>query len=337
MRPVRAPEPLPSQPMLDMHSHLAGIGAGGSGCFICPELRKGWKYPLYLRAFHVTQQELQEQGDALIVDRFVEQLSASRYVDAAVVLALDLVFDRDGRRRDDRTQVYVPNDWLAAQCRRYPHQLYLAASVHPYRPDALQRLEEAAELGAVLIKWLPAIQHMAVDDEKIVPFYKRLAELQLPLLTHVGAERAFAHADHEAGDPEKLRLPLQHGVTVIAAHMASTGSIDGQRQYDRLVPMFAEYPNLYADISSLTQINKLGYLNETLLRDEVLDRLLYGTDMPLPDTPLTSPFYFPLNLTPREMWRLNKGTNAWDRDVLLKQALGVPTAVFERPRTLLLG
>ena len=79
-------------------------------------------------------------------------------------------------------------------------------------------------------------------DERIVPFYERMIALDLPLLTHAGNERSFAHANDDYGDPLRLRLPLEVGVTVIAAHVATTGSIDGERNFDRLLPLFIEFP-----------------------------------------------------------------------------------------------
>jgi uncharacterized protein len=175
---------------------------------------------------------------------------------------------------------------------------------------------------------------MAIDpaDERLVPFYKKLVELKLPLLVHMGQERSFTHADDSLCDPERLQLPLRLGVTVIAAHIASTGQHAGERDTDRLRRLFPTFPNLYSEISSLTQVNKLGYLREALTRPEFHGRLLYGTDFPLINMPLTSPYYFPLNLTRRQMARIQRIENPWDRDVALKQALGVPLDLFVRSR-----
>jgi hypothetical protein len=92
--------------------------------------------------------------------------------------------------------------------------------------------------------------------------------------------------------------------------------------------MFETYTNLYSEISSLTQANKLGYLRRTLADERLKGRLLYGTDYPLINTALVTPWAFPLNLTRREMSGLGAIENPFDRDVALKQALGVPAEVF---------
>jgi len=62
-------------------------------------------------------------------------------------------------------------------------------------------------------------------DPRLIPFYKKLVELKLPLLSHTGKEKSFSRSDEEWGDPEKLRLPLSLGVTVVAAHIASSENI----------------------------------------------------------------------------------------------------------------
>jgi hypothetical protein len=125
-----------------------------------------------------------------------------------------------------------------------------------------------------------------------------------------------------------LRLPLSLGVTVIAAHVATPGAHAGERDLERLARLMTAHANLLADISSLTQVNKLGMLGEVLRRPEFQGRLVYGTDFPLINMPLVSPWYFPLNLKLGEMRRLARLENPWDRDVELKQALGVPAEVF---------
>jgi predicted TIM-barrel fold metal-dependent hydrolase len=152
---------------------------------------------------------------------------------------------------------------------------------------------------------------------------------------HTGTEHSFTWAKNEFADPERLRLPLNHGVTVIAAHAAWPGKHNGQRDVDRLARLMVEYPNLYSDISSLTQINKLGALREVLRREEFRGRLVYGTDFPLINMPLVSAWFFPLDLTFSQMWHISRIRNPWDRDVALKHALGVPAEVFTRAEKLL--
>lgn len=314
-------------PVIDMHCHVAGVGAGDSGCFISDDLRQSWKYQVYLEAFGVNEADLLEQGDNLVIAKLSQMLYESRHVDGAVILALDGVVDLEGNFDRSKTEIYIPNSFVAENVQKYEN-LYFGASINPYRLDAIERLEKAKANGAVLVKWLPAIQHIDPSDTSLIPFYQRMLELDLPLLSHAGNERAFTRSDNSLGDPQRLRLPLSLGVTVIAAHAATTGKNEGIENMERLLPMFKEFPNLYTDISSLTQINKKRYLPRLLKHTELTGRLLYGTDMPLINTGLTSPIIFIFSIGPFEVFRLMRENNPWDQDVLLKKSLGVPDGVF---------
>ncbi len=327
-RPYRPVQPIPPG-IVDMHCHIAGIGAGGSGCFVSPKMRDNWRFNIYLRSFGVSRKEIMEKGDSLVADRIAESLGKSQYVSKAVLLALDGVVGADGKLDTNRTEVYVPDEFVAEMAARHTNLLF-GASVNPYRTDALERLDWAKAHGAVLIKWIPPIMEINPDDPRLIPFYQKMAALNLPLLSHTGKEKSFSHAEESLGDPEKLRLPLSLGVTVIAAHTASAARYQGERGPDRLARLMGQYPNLYTDISALTQINRLGALKEALTKPEFSGRLVYGTDFPLINTALVSPWYS-LRLSLREKWSIWRTNNPWDRDVLMKHDLGAPTEVFARP------
>jgi predicted TIM-barrel fold metal-dependent hydrolase len=332
--PYHPPEPLPEAKLLDIHCHTAGVGAGDSGCFVSKQMKDSYKFSIYLKSFWTTREELEHAGDALIIKRLSQRLAQSQRVGQAIILALDGVMDERGELDRARTEVYVPNEFVASEVAKTTNLLF-GASINPLRKDALERLDWAKANGAKLVKWIPSIMQFDPADERLVPFYNKLIELKLPLLTHAGQERSFTSARDELCDPQRLRLPLKLGVTVIVAHIASTGENQGQRDTDRLRPLFAEFPNLYSEISSLTQVNKPGYLREAMQRPEFKGRLLYGSDFPLINTALVSPWYYPLNLTAAQMREISAMENPWDRDVALKQALGVPKEIFTKANELL--
>jgi hypothetical protein len=304
---------------------MAGLAAVGMG----------WRFSIYLRSFGVTQEEVLKDGDGLIGDRISETLAQSRHVSRAVLLALDGVVDSDGNLDTNRTEVYVPNEFVAEMAARHTNLLF-GASVNPYRRDALDRLEWAKAHGAALVKWIPPIMEIDPADPKLAPFYRKMAELKLPLLSHTGMEKSFSRATEELGDPEKLRLPLSLGVTVVAAHIAAAQKYHGERGPDRLARLMGEFPNLYADISALTQFDRQGALKEALTRPEFSGRLVYGTDYPLINTLMVSPWYsWRLSLAEKfSIWRIK---NPWDRDVMMKHDLGVPTDIFARSATMFGG
>ena len=318
---------------LDMHVHTAGIGAGGSGAFVGAEMRGNVRFRFYLRAFGVSEEELEAEGDGLAIRRISAQVAESQQVARAVILAMDGVV-ADGDLDREATQFYVPNDFVATEVRRYDNLCY-GASVNPYRHDALARLEQAKADGALLVKWIPNIMLFDPADPAIEPFYGKLVELDLPLLSHAGKEQAFADARDDFGDPRRLAFPLSLGVTVIAAHIATTGDSEGEDNFERILPMFDEYPSLYSEISSLTQVNKRNYLKRALEVPGLDRRLLYGTDYPLQFRLLVSPFWHFPDIRVGTAHLVNSIPNPWDRDVALKRAMGTPEHVFARSAELL--
>ena len=319
---------------LDMHVHTAGIGAGDSGAFVGAEMRGNVRFRFYLQAFGVTEEELEAAGDGLVIERIGAHVAESKEVARAVVLAMDGVVGADGNLDREATQFYVPNEFVASQVARHDNLCY-GASVNPHRHDALSRLEQAKADGALLVKWIPNVMDIDPADPAIEPFYRKLVELDLPLLSHTGKELAFADARDEFGDPRRLELPLSLGVTVIAAHIATTGRSDGEGNFERILPMFDEYPNLYSEISSLTQVNKRNYLNRALGVPGVDKRLLYGTDYPLQFRLLVSSFWHVRHIGIATARLVDSIPNQWDRDIALKRAMGTPEHVFARSAELL--
>lgn len=326
--------------ILDMHVHVAGIGAK-SDCAVSPDLRDNWRYTLYLKSFHTNRREIEKLGDPIIIDRIAESLERSEHVDGALLLALDKAYDPVSHEPNDEiTEVYIPNDFVNDGCKRHKN-LFFGASVNPYRPDWQEELQRVSRNKALLIKWLPAIQHINPSDKTIIPFYRMLKELDLPLLVHTGAERSFSSSHDELGDPRLLQLPLEQGVTVIAAHVATTGKKDGEKYIDRLLPMLEHYKNLYADISSLTQVNKVHYIGKVLSCRDLYPKYLFGSDFPLTNIGigpfrLVSPWYFIPRLSIKQAFTISREENVWDRDFLLKKSLGFPVECFTLPAKLLL-
>ena len=320
--------------IVDAHVHVAGLGYGDSGCFINEKMRDNIRFPFYLWAMGVSEEELVQHGDRILFDKLSTSIQTSATVAKAVVLAMDGYVTAEGLLDEDRTQIYVPNDYVARETARFNNLLF-GASVNPNRPDAIERLRTAKQDGAVLVKWIPSIMNIDPADPRHIPFYDAVAKLDIPLLTHTGMEKSFAGARDELADPLRLRLPLERGVTVIAAHIATTGESEGEDNFERILPMFGEYPNLYTDISSLTQLNKLGFLAAALQVDGLTERMIYGTDWPLQFFPLISPWYHVNHIGAGNAWRIGAIDNQWDRDVALKVAFGVSDDVFARSAELL--
>jgi len=259
-----------------------------------------------------------EAIEAAYLGELLRNLRASRFVKAAVVLALDGVYDARGDLDEGRTHLYVTNDAVLELARR-EHVLLAGASINPARRDAIDELERVAEGGAVLIKWLPNAQEFDPAAAAYRPFYRRLAALGMPLLIHSGVEYSVVRStaqDH--GDPARWRLALDEGVRVIGAHGGSTGLFFWER-YARTVFDFLErYPNLIVDSSALGIPSRTGMLLRLLANEVARDRLTFGTDYPLP----CFPSLLLTQLRPRAFLATRREANYFDRQVLLFQSLG---------------
>ena len=329
-QPVLVPDILEESHIIDWHVHIAGLGYGNSGNFVNQEMRENYRFNFFLNWMDVSEKELEENGDQILVKKLNDKITQSKYIDQAIILAMDGVIDEKTKKLDKiRTQVYVSNEYVATQASKYSNLLF-GASINPNREDSLELLGEVYRRGAVLIKWIPNIMYINPSDEKFIPFYKRMAELKIPLLTHTGMEKSFANAIDKYADPRSLELPLKCGVTVIAAHIATTGKSDGQDNFERILPMFDEFPNLYTDISSLTQLNKRGYLAKAIKHPGLTERMIFATDWPLQAFPLVSPWYHINHIGIKNAWDVSGYKNKWDRDIKLKQAFGVPHSAFVR-------
>jgi mannonate dehydratase len=190
---------------------------------------------------------------------------------------------------------------------------------------------------------------MGIDpaSPRCKPFYRALAHLDLPLVSHAGEERAVIGAEaHDLGNPLRLRAALDEGVRVVAAHCSSLGE---DRDLDRgangpYVPSFglfarmmdaADYGRrLYGDISAVTQSNRATEVLATLLeRADWHPRLLHGSDYPLPGV---MPIFSVRELVARgllepaaeEVLKAIRSHNPLLFDFVLKRALRAGTKSF---------
>jgi hypothetical protein len=153
-----------------------------------------------------------------------------------------------------------------------------------------------------------------------------MAGAGIPLLSHVGYEFSLIGKDQSAGDVNRLRLPLDEGVTVIAAHGCSNGLIFYEKYYHALLDFAAGYRNFFTDLSSLTVPNRMGMLLRLRHHPELQSRLIFGTDYPL------SVFHLPCwgRVPFATLRRIIRTTNRFDRQYLILKALGIRFLSFEQ-------
>jgi uncharacterized protein len=311
-------------PRIDVHVHLAGRGTEGSGCWVSPVFRRRPTY-LLLRLLH-------DRGDdASWAARIAGRVRSSQ-LDRAVVLGFDGVYDRRGELDRGRTQMLVPPGWTFEVCTRF-EGLLPGPSVNPHRRDALERLDECLERGAVLLKWLPSVQLIDPADPSLRPFYRRLADAGVPLLVHSGgSELTFREWRPELGDVERLHPALRAGVRVIVAHSGVPVTLRRDRdQLPLLRTMLESYPHLWVDNSGIANPSRFRHLPRLAADPAIVERTLHGSDFPVP----TNALYYLGRLPVRQVARLERIRNPLERDVEIKRAVGYPDGVLERAASVL--
>ena len=316
---------LDEKKLIDCHVHLAALPEGGNGCYISPKMLKS---PLFrfLLWKHGLSPEKPQEANRKYVDDLLTELRASRQVQRAVLLGMDGVYDHAGALARKETDFLISNDYVLQTARAHPQEFLPGVSINPQRRDAVEEVHRCADAGAALVKVLPNAQQFNPADPKYTAFYRALVERKLPFLSHVGYEFSLIGKDQSVGDPGRLRLALDEGVMVIAAHACSYGLMLFERFLPVLLTFAKQYPNFYADISALTLPNRFRMLLHLRRHTEVHDRLLFGTDYPLSVMHVAT--WGRVGL--RTLARLVKTTNRFDRQALVCRSLHVNFSSFDR-------
>ena len=335
----------------DVHCHLFGNGDSGAGLWINPGLGSLLQPQQFVqRMFYLNAgcvDDAPGRVDASMVERLENQCAAFPPGAKLLLFAFDWARNEAGAPQIERSTFHVPDAYAAAVASRNRDRFEWAASVHPYAKDAEERLEWAAARGARAVKWLPSAQNIDPAAPACDAFYRKLAALRLPLISHAGDERAVRGHDEALGNPLRLRRPLDAGVRVVVAHCASLGE---GRDLDRngatgLVPNLALFARLmdapafkgrvFGDISAVTLSNRGDSLRTLLERSDWHARLLNGSDYPLPGIPpLISPDllaqrgWLPSDAVP--VLREIREHNALLFDFVLKRSLASGSARFPR-------
>jgi uncharacterized protein len=299
---AQALEGLDATQLWDVHAHLLGNGDAGSGCTIHPSLTQGFNVVERVRHRAILNATCLATDEASVDRAYVRRLLdlAAGFPAGArwCLFAFDRAHDLRGRAQPELSTFHVPNAYAASLAAQHADRFQWVASIHPYREDALTALHTALQQGAVALKWLPSAMNIDLRLPRLRPFYDALAAARLPLIVHGGEEKAVPGAQrHDLGNPLHLRVPLQHGVRVIAAHAASLGEapdIDARAPsrlpafdlFARMMDERAHEGRLLGDISAVFQTNRAPQVwHQLLRRSDWHGRLLHGSDHPLPGAP----------------------------------------------------
>jgi len=294
----RAFDDVDPQRLVDHHVHIAGLGSNGSRAFVNAKMRT-WTHPFHRLKFKVYMSSAgvadEHRADAQLFQRLTDLVANIPNHGKHRLLAFDKHYRRDGSVDLEKTEFYVPNEYVFKLAEQQPDLFVPNISVNPYRPDALAELEKWAKRGARVVKWLPNAMGIDPSDPLCDPFYQKMKELDLILLSHGGEEKAVeAEEDQKLGNPLLLRRALDHGVKVIVAHCAGLGAnedLDSKdrkqvHNFDLFMRLMDEkrYEGLaFGEVSAMTQFNRVGKPLTTILqREDLHERIVNGSDYPLP-------------------------------------------------------
>lgn len=195
-------------------------------------------------------------------------------IDTAVVLAVD----NGLMLGDGEIGIQGQNKAIAEAAGRFPDRLVAFLSVDPRRPDALELVDRCVnDWGMKGLKchpdtgWYP-------DDEAYYPYWEKIRELKIPVLTHTGP--LDPPSVNECVHPDRLdKLAMDFPeVTFIAAHMAF-------RWYKELVEVAKKRSNIMVDISAWQttaheSYGKFAHVLRGVIDNIGADRVIFGTDAP---------------------------------------------------------
>ncbi|HOT98383.1 MAG TPA: amidohydrolase family protein [bacterium] len=274
--------------IIDVHIHFGAPEDEVSGCYWSEAFTKTAAYYAMLL---LTKSLFKKVNITRVEKQILAVINKSKQVGKCILLGMDQVYDEKGMVHPEWTHLHTPNRYLAQMAQENDRVLF-GASVHPYRKDWREELDFCLANRAVLCKWIPSSQMIKPDHDLCLPFYQKLAEHDLPLLTHAGPEYAIPSSNQEYNkynNPKYLRKALELGVTGIIAHCAlpylnkfDKPYLDDYEDSLKLFEEAGKYGwRLYADLSAITGPMRSTYV-ETIQKTIPAQRILYGSDYPIP-------------------------------------------------------
>ncbi len=292
--------PTPSVQTVDIHMHLLNR-----------EMKLSRLYDKLAVKFFA--RKLGADPEALLADPYrgycdtvLRRVGESRHLKKTVLFGVDARVDDAGREIHRDVTVCARNEDVYTLYQKAPDLIIPFMSVNPLRPDAIERVERYAKMGFRGMKFLQNYWGVDTRKKRFRPFFKKLAELKLPIIVHIGSESSV-HSVKACERLEMLEGPLEEGVTTIAAHMGleyspwrllrafSKNPKHFGDNYHRLLKMLENHENLYADISAILTPVRAKVLPHLAQQTQIHHKLLFGTDFPVPFTTLLNTHDLPLS------------------------------------------
>lgn len=236
----------------------------------------------------------------------VSNIRNSKYVSASVIFGVDGRFNQSGEEIHRDKTVCATNEDVLRLYEENRDIFIPFFSINPMRHDALDLIDKYHALGFRGAKFLQNYWAVDTREDRYIPYFEKLAKLNIPLIVHIGSESSVL-SDKSCECIEMLDSPLQAGVKTVAAHMALSYSatspikaISKKPQnfgddYHILLGMLEREENLYADISALLTPIRAKVLPHLALQKQIHHKLLFGTDYPVPFSAIFTSYDLPLS------------------------------------------
>lgn len=325
--------------VIDVHMHIGGKG-NSSPCKMSKKFLSSPAYLYMVVRSGIPLRDLIEDHDKAIRTTLIKRLNNAPSVDFGVFLAFDAVYKENGEIDEKKSHMITPNEYVMEMAKNNQKVLF-GASVHPNcgKERGTEQIDKWIEGGAVLMKWIPNSHIIDPSNDKYRWFYEKLAAEDLPLLSHTGPEHAVPVVKREyqkLGDPRKLRLALDTGVKVIAAHSASSFFPWEKGYLDELSEMLEEADrrnwNLYADISAMCTLFRVSIIDD-ILEKIPPHRMVFGSDYPIPVDDMPPHFVETMDL--EEFLRIVKIDNPIEKNYQQLLAMDFPREAMTKASELL--
>jgi len=320
---------------VDIHSHLLSADVKFDRFYDKLALA------FFAKKFDINRRELIKNGFEGYKSNFARLIKSSNFVQKSVVFGVDAKFDESGNLAHKDKTVCASNEDVFAFYEQNPSEVVPFFSVNPNRKDALNLIEKYHKMGFKGGKLLHSYWETDLNDKRYEPYFMLLSELGLPLVIHVGDENSLA-SNKALESIEQLKSPLNLGCRIVCAHMGASSdgaftalSRDPEKfgaNYFTLLGWLREFDGLYADVSALLCINKARILPHLKTQTQIHDKILFGTDFPVPFSVILSSYDLPF----RDRLALNRIQNPLDRYVrAMSMYFGKDSPIFSNYKKIL--
>ncbi|NMA79788.1 MAG: amidohydrolase [Clostridiales bacterium] len=167
------------------------------------------------------------------------------------------------------TQQRTINDWAAGI---NEESLILFGSVYPYADDSLDELSYISSLGLKGIKLHPDYQDFFLDDERLLPLFRKCAELNLIVVLHMGFDCYSPNVRHATPCAAAKLIDRVPNLKLVLAHLG------GYLHWDEVESLLVG-KNVYLDTAFICD-DITAEQATRIIKNHGDDKILLASDCP---------------------------------------------------------